>query len=207
MSRLFFDTDLFVLLAGGGLLESLVRSVGFSMEATRRLQPLPHMLRGSRFKKKYPRGLRERAAACCDLVRPIEDAPDVGVEEMLMDTTDLDPGELQLFAAAARIEGSVVATGDKRACRALAGADLGHRRGLLGGKILCLESALMALLGETSFEALTRDLSPLREFNRTLRVLLPQSERTSEQSFREGLQSYERDVREILAELCWSPER
>jgi hypothetical protein len=136
VSLLLFDTDLFILMAGAGLLEETAHAVGFSLDNVRRLQPLPHMLRGSRLKSKYPSGLRERAAAWCDTIRAIETAPDVEIQERLTGLADLDVGEALLFASAAMTGGSVVATGDKRACRALATADLGTSRELLCGKVL-----------------------------------------------------------------------
>jgi hypothetical protein len=63
----------------------------------------------------------------------------------------------------------------------------------------------MALLADMEFETIARSFSPLREVNQTLRVLLPQSERTTEQGFRDGLRSYEREIVSTLGDLSWQP--
>jgi hypothetical protein len=116
----------------------------------------------------------------------------------------IDPGEAMLFALAAETEGAVVATGDKRACVALASAtpSLLPR---LGGKILCLEPALELLLDAAGFATLAPALARVREHNATLRVLLPQGEATPEHSFRSGLDSYLRDLRSRVGGLLYSP--
>ncbi len=203
----FLDSDIFVLFAGVNLLRDLVAASGFELASARRLEPLFYMLRhGKRLSKKYPVGIRERATAWCSQVAPMTSRPRGMVFEQLATTRGIDPGEAELFAAVAETPGSLIATGDRRACRALRRSeDLGNVRAMLQGRIVCLETALSLLLERKSFPALSSALTQIREHNKTLGVLLSQGELTPVESFRDGLDSYSRDLTDELGELLYQP--
>ncbi len=142
----FLDSDIFVILAGVNLLRGVVSAAGFDLASTRRLQPLPHMLKRGRLSKKYPSGIRERAGAWCSQVQPMASRPSGPEFARLITIRGIDPGEAELLAAAAQSPGSLLATGDRRACRALVTAEgVDEVKALLKGKIICLETALWML--------------------------------------------------------------
>ena len=199
---LFLDSDLFVLHAGAGLLPALIQATGSNLNRARRLHPLPYMLQKGALAARYPQGLRERAAAWCSRITAVEDAPSPGSLEPLLGVAAIEPGEALLFALAAETPRSLMATGDRRACCALAAASgLAEIRALLRHKLICLESALALLLREVGFPHLAAALTLVRDYNQTLRVLLPQGELTDEGAFREGLASYLRDVSALTGDL------
>jgi hypothetical protein len=158
------------------------------------------MLQKGRLARSLPRGSREKALAWCEKIAGIKERPSADVLEPLMEA--MDPGEAILFATAANLQRSLIATGDKRACAALASKEsLAGTRHLLAGKVLCLETALEILLTTMGFEALARCLTPVREHNNTMRILLPQSEKTTEDHFRSGLSSYVADLKSRTGDL------
>lgn len=187
---LLLDSDMFILHAGAGLLPALARAAGSELRHVRRLQPLPHMLRRMTEESGYPAGIREKAIAWCSEITSIEEAPSAAVLDQFLQIPELHPGEAVLFSVAAEMEHSLVATGDKRACRALAALATSRLTALMKHKVVCLASALALLIRQLGFRALVEGLSLVRECNQTLRVLLPQGELTPESHFKEGLRSY-----------------
>jgi hypothetical protein len=198
---LYLDSDLFVLLSGAGLLDEVIQVAGFEQSAARRLDPLPYMLERGGLAQRYPEGVRERASAWCWRIASVEVVPPRRLHDRLIREPDLDPGEALLFAAAAESAASVVTTGDKRACRALAAVDLPE----LCGKVLCLEACLLLLLKALDFSFLIDSLAIVREYHQTLRVLLPRGASTSESDLREGLDSYWRDLLAQTGDLLRRP--
>ncbi len=199
---LYLDSDIFVLHAGAGVLPDLISAAGFEVADARRLQPLPHMLRRGSLHRRYSAAVRERTEAWCSQIPPIRKAPSAEVVDQLVRLADMDPGEALFFASAAEADPARVATGDKRACRALSTADdLDELKALLKGKVICLEGALFLLLDQIGYPALVRAFTPVRDCNQTLRILLSQGERTSEEAFRSGLESYWADASRQAGEL------
>lgn len=202
---LLLDSDLFVLLAGAGLLPGLIDQAGFDLESARRMQPLPHMLRGKGMVRKYPEAVRQRALAWCSEIAALEQAPPAHWLDQLSAVQAVDPGEALLFALVAGQEESLVATGDKRACSAIARAEnLEELQGRLAGKVLCLETILTLLLDRLGYSRLVPALLRVRETNRTLRILLSEGDRTPEETFRGGLGSYLEDLRVQAGSLLFS---
>ncbi len=201
-SLLYLDSDIFILCAGVGLLPDLVCAAGFELSRARRLRPLPHMLLKGRIPKKYSAAAIEKASAWCSRVKAIDRSPSPAlVDQMII--PGVEAGEAFLFALVAESD-SVVATGDKRACLALQASDC-EAKARLRHKVICLETALWLLLERLEYPDLARSLTPAREHNRTLRILLSQGEETSEDSFRDGLGSYSRDLEERAGELLFRP--
>ena len=192
---LLLDSDVFVLLAGAGLLPSLIVGTGYDLETTRRLDPLPYMLRGGSMVGRYPQGVRQKALAWCAEIPAVEEAPDPELIDQLTTIQDVDPGEAFLFALVAEMDHALLVTGDKRACRAIQrSVDLRELKARLAGKVLCLEAVLQLLLEQLGYAELVDALNPVREYNQTLRILLSQGALTPETSFRDGLESYLADL-------------
>ena len=190
-------------------MRELVAAAGFDLSNARRLQPLPHMLRKrKKMLKKYPAGVREKAIAWCSQIEPVSIRPKGPFLAQLGLVRGIDPGEAELFAIAAETPGSLIATGDKRACRALKAAEgLEDAKAALRGRIVCLETALDMLLEQRGFSALSGPLTQIRGLNRTLGALLSQGELTLEENFREGLASYSRHLTSELGDLLYRPGR
>ncbi len=202
----FFDSDIFVLFAGAGLIPELVSVAGFELAEARRLQPLPHMLRKGPLARKYPPGIRQKAEAWCAEIPTISQAPSPTLVDQLIEIQDVDAGEAILFALVAETNGALLTSGDKRACRALSNAEgLEAVRALLRGKVVSLEAALRLLLERIGYPTLTEALTMVREYNQTLRVILSQGELTSETAFRDGLDSYSRDLHSQAGDLLFVP--
>lgn len=151
---------------------------------------------------RYSPKIRQKAGAWCSKIAAAEDAPSTSVLSDLLKVPEIDPGEALLFALTADADSSVVATGDKRGCRALASAPgLEKVRSRLRKKVLCLETCLQSLMASLGYAALRDPLTAVRDCNETLRVLLPQGARTPEDSFKEGLESYARDISAACGDL------
>ncbi len=201
---LLLDSDCLLLFAGAGLIIELADAVEVDLAALRRLSPLPQMLRSGALARRYPVGLRQRAEAWCSRIAAVETAPGSQTLALLLGIHGIDPGEALLLAVAAETETAYVATGDKRACTALASAPP-NLRAQLHNKVLCIEPALELILDKLGYPALAPALTQVREHNATLRVLLPQGEATPESTFRAGLTSYSNDVRSRLGDLLFWP--
>ena len=203
--RLLFDTDLFVLLAGAGLLDELIHAIGFEVDEARRLQPLPFMLKQGSLVRRYPSGILQQAAAWCERIPAVRRMPDPDLLGQLTAVQDMDPGEALLLARAAELDGALVASGDKRACLGLIRAVDRRIATRLQGKWICLEAALVALLNHLDFALLASRLTSVRAHHQTLRVLLSQGNATDKDSFRAGLHAYWRDLSDRTGELLWTP--
>ena len=201
---LLLDTDFLVLMAGANLIAPLLDAIECDVGSARRLDPLPHMLRKGRLVRRYPEGVLEKAAAWCEKIGAVEKRPSIELQDQLLEV--VDSGEALLFATVAELDDGLVATGDKRACVAVAtAASLSALRPHLAGKVLCLESALDLLLEAVGFEAISGALTPVRAYSQTLRLLLPEASATSEDHFRAGLASYLGALREEAAPLLFPP--
>jgi len=161
------------------------------------------MLRKGQLARKYPKGILDKASAWCERIGAVEERPATELHALLLEV--VDPGEALLFATVAELEGGLIASGDKSACVAIATeSSLSAVRPLLAGKVICLESALDMLLDTVGFEALARALTVVREHNRTVRLLLPEAQATSEDHFRVGLDSYLREITETTGPLLFA---
>ena len=204
---LLIDSDLFVLLAGAGLLSALLSALNLEESAARRLQPLPHMLRKGRLARRYPPGILERAGAWCSRIHAVETVPPADVLDQLNRVHSIDPGEAQLFAVAADRDLALLASGDRRSFEAVATAPgLELLRAELRGKLVCLEATLRLLHQEVGYTELVQALAAVREHHRTLRVLLSQGEQTPEETFRDGLESYLKDLALCAGDLLFQSE-
>jgi len=201
---LLLDTDFFVLMAGANLITPVLEALGCDLGRTRRLAPLPYMLKKGRLARRYPEGVRDKASAWCERIEPVEARPSTDFLEPLLEV--VDEGEALLLATVAGLSDGIVATGDKRACGAIAMAPtLSEIRPRLAGKVLCLEVVLELLLNRLGFQKVATALIPVRDYSTTLRLLLPEAGATSEEHFRAGLASHVRSLRHDAGVLLFQP--
>ncbi len=196
--KLLVDTDAFCKLGLAGLLPDAVQILGSTLSECERLPALPFMLRKG--------GLRNRiGAAVCDSLLPLaEDMPSLQLPslawlEPLSVIDDVDPGEAQLFAAAAEFN-LMVLSGDKRALRAIANMRGLHER--LAGSVCVVEANLLALCERLDPRELRERIAPLIAIDKMVEACFSSGSADP----REGLRSYlGAIVAEVAPLILWTP--
>jgi hypothetical protein len=197
--KLLVDTDAFCKLGITGLLQDAVRILGADLRECGRLPALPYMLSRGSLRKHFG------AEACDGLISladamPVVPEPSIAWLDKFTAIEAIDPGEAQIFAAAAEF-GLMVVSGDKRALRAMTSIE-----GLpdaLAGRIVVLEAILLALCERLGSEDLRRRVAPLIALNKTVEVCF--SPGSSDP--REGLRSYYRSLAADVEPLVlWNPQ-
>ena len=196
--RLLVDTDAFCKLAVGDLLTDAVGLLGADLSECGRLPALPYMLRRGRLRDLF-------GAEACDAMMPAADLMPLAVRpsdawlDRLAPIPAIDPGEAQLFAAAAEA-GLVVVSGDKRALRAL--KNVPGFAGALAGRIVVLEAILLALCRELGPDEVRRRVRPLLASDKMVQVCFS----TGNPDPNEALESYyEILVAELGPLVLWNP--
>jgi len=117
--KLLIDTDAFCKLQMAGLLGEAAGLLAAGLHECGRLPALPHMLRRGRLRKVF-------GTDVCDAMIPVADAVPVMHQpgdtwlDKLTPIQAIDPGEAQIFAAAAESD-MIVVSGDKRALKSVDG--------------------------------------------------------------------------------------
>lgn len=170
---LLIDTDLFVLLAGAGLLSHLAQCLGVPPENIRRLPSLQSQIKSKRFIDKIPVAELERLQQAINDVPAWTASPaDTSILDRLADVPDIDPGEALLFATLYEQPVYLLASGDKRSMIALGNApDLDDVRTAIKGRILSLETALTLLVNQNGAATIGPALQPLAAKHRTIDIL------------------------------------
>lgn len=121
-------------------------------------------------------------------------APDPDRLAAFQDVPGIDPGEALLFSLAADQGDAVVLTGDKRALGALAtlAPEMGE---LLRGRVLTVESIVELALRHFGIDWLRERVCPSKDIDKAIAAVMGSRCDAPEDSVREGLQSYLRDVR------------
>ncbi len=164
--RLLIDTDAFCKLAIGGVLNDAVRLLGADLGTCGRLPALPYMLRRGGLRARY-------GPQACDALMPIVDTmPIVELSsslylDQLAAIPEIDPGEAQLFAKMEEADFHLI-TGDKRALRAL--KNVAGLIDVLAGRIVVLESMLLALCADLGLEEVRRRTHVLRGLDNMTRI-------------------------------------
>lgn len=164
--KLLIDTDAFCKLAAGGMFEDAVRLLGVEPSKCGRLTALPYMLRRGGLRKRY-------GAETCDSLKLIADGLPVIVPpgdvwmERLTPLDAIDPGEAQIFGAAAE-HGLMVLSGDKRALCALKGVAEIHSA--LAGRIVVLDAVLIALCDRLGLEEVRSRVQPLTATDQIFKI-------------------------------------
>lgn len=197
--KLLVDTDAFCKLGLAGLLRDAALTLGADLSECGRLPALPHMLRKGRLRK------RLGSQACDGLIpladgMPIVPTPSIAWLDKFTSIEAIDPGEAQLFAAAAEVDLMIV-SGDKRALRAMKAIE-----GLpeaLSGRIAVLEAILLALCDRLGLEEVRRRVAPLADLDTMIQVCFS----SSSSDPREGLKSYFQSlVTEVEPLALWDPQ-
>jgi len=197
--RVLVDSDVFCKLGIGNMLSDLLAVLGADIRECGRLPALPHMLRKGRLPKIYGAEACARLVPLAESIESIK-APDALWLDRLTLVNDIDPGEAQLFAAAAR-DSFFVITGDKRALQAL--KDIEGYADALAGRVVVLESAILALCDRLGCDEVSRRLGSLTMSHTTLRICFS----TDNLDPRGALASYYRDlVAEVHPLLLWEPQ-
>lgn len=196
--KLLVDTDVFCKLGIAGLLTEAVGIFEADLRECGRLRALPHMLRRGSLRNHY-------GAAACDALIPLAEAmppvrqPGTVWLDALAPIDAVDPGEVQLFAAAAEF-GLVVVSGDKRALRAM--KNVSGLSEALQGHVVVLEAILLALCERLGLEELRRRTLPLAASDTMVITCFS----SGNPDPRGGLQSYYRDIVADVAPLTlWNP--
>ena len=197
--RLLIDSDIFCKLAIGGLLFDSVSLLGVEPEQCGRLPALPHMLRRGRLPKLYGVETCNRLTEIANGM-PLIPVPDSVWLDRLAGRTDIDPGEVQIFAAAAQFSLTVM-TGDKRSLRALKSVD--GFPDALSGRIVVLEALLLGLCDQLGTAEVTRRLAPLLDKDLALGICFsPRNPNPTS-----ALESYFRSLAEEVQPLVlWQPQ-
>jgi hypothetical protein len=196
--KLVVDTDAFCKLAMGGILRDAAALFGAAPRECGRLAALPYMLRRGRLRRIF-------GAHACEALIPIAQAMPVIAQPSeawlgrLTPVEAIDPGEAQIFAAAAEAR-LVVVSGDKRSLRAL--KEINGFPAALVGRIVVLEAVLLALCERLGAEVLRGRLQPVLRSDAVVRVCFSAGNASPHQA----LLSYYRSLAADLEPLVlWEP--
>lgn len=196
--HLLVDTDVFCKLGVAGLLDEAAGVFGTRLSDTGRLPALPYMLRKGGLVNRYGRSACHALLSHAEAM-PVHPKPGTAALAPLTFNEAIDPGETQLFAAAAEFNLTVI-TGDKRAVRALKHMRKVHAP--LAGRIVTLEAILLRLCERLGVEDLRQRVGPLTAHDKSVDVCF--SEGGSDP--RNGLRSYHASLAaEVHPLLLWNP--
>ena len=200
---LLVDSDIFIILSAAGVFERTAEVLAFDLADVRRLPALERQLRrGTEFRRKYPSEVRDAALSSALRVPALTERPrDTGILDQLRPVSDIDEGEAVLYALMCERPSYLLASGDKRAMRALAArAEVRNVRDALAGRIICLEAAVRALVRRDGVAQVADAFTPLRSVNQTLSVVFSQGSATTERDCLTALDSYLRDLKNDLGD-------
>jgi hypothetical protein len=197
--KLLVDTDAFCKLGVATLLEETARIFRAGLQECGRLPALLFMLAKGRLRKLY-------GAQACDSLIPVAGAMAVipQVSSIWLDKLTgldaIDPGEAQIFAAAAESR-LIVVSNDKRALRAL--KDVEGFPGALTGRIVVLEAVLVALCRQLGDNEVRRRIAPLVEVDTVVKICFSHDNPHP----REALLSYYKTLAtEVGPLVLWDPQ-
>lgn len=198
--RILIDTDVFCKLGIADILDDALRLLGAGITECGRLAALPYMLRRGRLGAQYG---AEACAALRPLAKQMPVIPSAGSLwlDRLVGAQEIDPGEAQLFAAAAH-HSLMVMTGDNRALQALKLIE--GFPAALSGRVVSHTSILLALCEDLGADHVRGRVGPLMSLDKTIRVCF--SEGNADPT--EALESYARSLESELHPLVlWTPQR
>jgi hypothetical protein len=196
--KVLIDTDAFCKLEVAGLLGDAVGLLTTDLHEYGRLPALPHMLRRGKLLKKF-------GPEVCAAMIPVAEAlpalhqPSNTWLDRLTPIEAIDPGEAQIFAAAAEA-GLIIVSGDKRALRAL--KDVQGFAEALAGRVVVLESILLALCGHLGSDEIQQRIAPLATFDKMVQVCFSAG---SPEPVHALLSYYESLAAELKPLVLWNP--
>lgn len=171
----FFDNDILLKLAEYDLLRDACYLIGVRPSDVVVLHGArPWLERRMERKLRKPSGPATAAGIARALgfvahAQPLTDVGDRASLDRLTSIDDIDPGEAQLIVAAARSPQAILATGDKRCLRALAGSrearEVFHS---LAGRVVCLEEIIRALLEHKGYPHVSRAIAQSPDCDRLM---------------------------------------
>jgi hypothetical protein len=164
--KVLVDTDAFCKLGLTGLLTDAIASLGAQLTECGRLPALPHMLRRGSVPKRFGKETCESLLETANAILSLQPLTGAWLDRFLP-VPGIDPGEAQLFSAAAD-QRILVLTGDKRALRLIGSVE--GAAAALSGLIVTLEAVLIALHGSIGADALRTRVDPLRPFDSTIGI-------------------------------------
>ena len=200
---LLVDSDMFVILSAAGALHRTAHLLGFGPDDVRRLPALQNQLRrGRTFLRKYTQEIRDAALDCCGRVATLTERPSGdAILDQLSSVSDIDVGEAVMYAVMLDHPSYLLASGDKRAMRALAANPcLSNVRDALAGRVICLEAAVRMLVKRDGVAQVAQAFAPLLSANTALRVAFSEGLATGERNCLSALDSYLRDLSSEVGE-------
>jgi len=164
--KVLVDTDAFCKLGLAGLLTDAVAHLGAQIADCERLPALPHMLRRGSLPRRFGQQNCESLLEAADSIRSLQPFTSDWLDRFLP-VPGIDPGEAQLFSAAADRK-QFVLSGDKRALRAIVNVEGAAQA--LSGLIVTLDAVLIALHDSIGAAALRTRIAPLRPFDTTVGI-------------------------------------
>jgi hypothetical protein len=196
--RLLVDTDAFCKLAIGGVLDDAIEQLGVEPGECGRLPALPYMLQRGRLRKRLGDDTSDALIPVAENMPKAGEAGEAWLDRVAHVAT-IDPGEAQLFAAAAEAE-LIVVSGDKRALRAL--KDVEGFPEALSGRIVVLEAILLALCDRLGVEGVRERVQPLAAFDKTVKICFSAGNRDPTAGL---LSYYENLANELSPLVLWDP--
>lgn len=196
--KILVDSDAFCKLAAGGLLDDAIRLLGADLSECGRLPALPYMLRRGRLRRVFGAEICDRLISIVNVVPVVPPPSEEWLDELIRIDT-IDPGEAQIFAAAAE-HGMFVVSGDKRALRAL--KDVEGFPPALAGRIILVEAILIALCEDLGSDEVRRRVQPLIGLDQLVQICFSNPGTNPI----EGLRSYFNNLTDELVPLIlWEP--
>lgn len=186
---LFSDTDIVLKLATLDLLYEALAVLQVTEGEVRVLAAARYYLRSPKLAKKFGDAGVERARAFVERVAAHTDEPPLNEQQCLLDA-GLDSGEAVLLASALVTKHTLVATGDKRALKALA-SDGGCKPILrrLSGTVICLEEILLRIIWTNDFDLILPKVIAGYECDTAVRAAFGSGMRTSKANVVRSLES------------------
>ncbi len=169
--KVLVDTDAFCKLGLAGLLTDALASLGAQLTDCERLPALPHMLRRGSVPKRFGKDNCESLIEIAEAIPALQASTSQWLDRFLP-VPGIDPGEAQLFSAAAE-QKLLVLSGDKRALRALGKVEGAAQA--LSGLVVTLEAALIALHGSIGADHLRSRVTPIRPLDTTVGICFSDS--------------------------------
>ena len=189
------DNDFLFKFVACDLIEPALELLGLTRANIRVLESLPFVARKSKsVKKNYNEDTLARSIAYAEGIAKVMPNLESEAYKRLSQIEGIDQGEATLFARALDEGGVILATGDKRALKALATApnidDL-HTR--LKSRIVCIEQ-VMGALAERDFEHVRRCVVPVYDCDKVLRSAFGSGLKSTKEAVLEALAHYHRQV-------------
>jgi hypothetical protein len=195
-----FDSDALSLLAAAGLLPHTLAVLGASETQVYRLESLSHMLRRGRIGKTWTPDTRTEALREVQRIQVWRHQPDAELLNRIIAADGVDDGEALLYASLVEHPTYLLVSGDKRSMRALCEApDLRDIRAAISGRVICLETLLLALIDGHGPVAIGRSFEPVLT-HVTLRVVFTATNMVKEGACQSAVISYFRELKGHVGE-------